>query len=40
MHAVALALKAMEMDCQAPGPTEVIQQRTMGLDDAAAVRAA
>jgi hypothetical protein len=39
IHAVALALKAREMDSQAPGPAEVIQQRSMGLDDAAAVRA-
>ena len=39
MHAVALALKAREMGGQAPGPAEVIQQRSMGLEDAAAVRA-
>jgi hypothetical protein len=39
MHAVALALKAKEMGGQAPRPAEVIQQRSMGLDDAAAVRA-
>ena len=39
LHAVALALKAREMGGQAPGPAEVIQQRSMGLDDAAAVRA-
>src|ERR1035437_4667514 len=39
VHAVALALKAKEMGGQAPGPAEVIQQRSMGLDDAAAVRA-
>jgi hypothetical protein len=39
LHAVALALKAREMGGQAPGPAEVIQQRSMGLDDAAAVQA-
>jgi hypothetical protein len=39
VHAVALALKSKEMGGQAPGPAEVIQQRSMGLDDAAAVRA-
>src|ERR1017187_9808183 len=39
IHAVALALKAREMGGQAPGPAEVIQQRSMGLEDAAAVRA-
>src|SRR5664280_1454957 len=39
VHAVALALKAREMGGLAPGPAEVIQQRSMGLDDAAAVRA-
>jgi hypothetical protein len=38
IHAVALALKAREMGGQPPGPAEVIQQRSMGLDDAAAVR--
>ena len=39
IHAVVLALKAKEMGGEAPGPAEVIQQRSMGLDDAAAVRA-
>jgi hypothetical protein len=39
IHAVALALKAREMGGQAPGPVEVIQQRSLGLEDAAAVRA-
>jgi hypothetical protein len=39
MHAVALALKAREMGGQVPGPAEVIQQRSMGLEDAASVRA-
>jgi hypothetical protein len=39
IHAVALALKAREMGGQAPGPAEVIQQRSLGLEDAAAVRA-
>ena len=39
MHAVALALKAREMGGQEPGPAEVVQQRSMGLEDAGAVRA-
>jgi hypothetical protein len=39
IHAVALALKAREMDSQAPGSVEVLQQRSLGLDDAEAVRA-
>jgi hypothetical protein len=39
IHAVALALKAREFGGQALGPTEVVQQRSMGLDDAEAVRA-
>jgi hypothetical protein len=39
LHAVALALKAREMGGQGSGLAEVIQQRSMGLDDAAAVRA-
>jgi hypothetical protein len=39
IHAVALALKAREMGGQAPGPAEVIQQRSMGLEDAATARA-
>jgi hypothetical protein len=39
IHAVALALKAREMSGQAAGPCELVQQRSMGLDDAAAVRA-
>jgi hypothetical protein len=39
MHAVALALKAREMCGEAAGAREVVQQRSMGLDDAAAVRA-
>jgi len=39
LHAVALALKAREMGGQVPGAAEVIQQRSMGLDDAEAVRA-
>ncbi len=39
MHVVALALKAREMGGQAPGPAEVIQQRSMGLEDAETVRA-
>src|ERR1035438_711652 len=36
IHAVALALKAREMSGQAAGPCELVQQRSMGLDDAAA----
>ena len=39
IHAVALALKAKGMGGQALGPAEAVQQRSMGLDDAAAVRA-
>src|ERR1035437_3688802 len=39
VHAVALALKSRELGGQTPGPAEVTQQRSMGLDDAAAVRA-
>ena len=38
IHAVALALKAREFGGQALGPAELVQQRSMGLDDAAAVR--
>ena len=38
IHAVALALKARDMSGQADGPDEVVQQRSLGLDDAAAVR--
>ena len=39
IHAVALALKAREMSGQGAGPCELVQQRSMGLYDAAAVRA-
>jgi len=39
LHAVALALKAREKLGQPGGPAEVLQQRAMGLEDAAAVRA-
>jgi hypothetical protein len=39
IHAVTLALKAREMSGQAAGPGELVQQRSMGLDDAVAVRA-
>jgi hypothetical protein len=39
IHAVALALKARSMDDQSPGPVEVVQQRSMGLEDAETVRA-
>jgi hypothetical protein len=39
IHAVALALKAREMSGKPAGPGEVVQQRSLGLDDAAAVRA-
>jgi hypothetical protein len=33
MHAVALALKAREMGGQVPGPTEVIQQWSLRLEE-------
>ncbi len=39
IHAVALALKAREISGKPAGPGEVVQQRSLGLDDAAAVRA-
>jgi len=39
IHAVALALKVREMSGKPAGPGEVVQQRSLGLDDAAAVRA-
>jgi hypothetical protein len=39
IHAVALALKASDLTGQAAEPDEVVQQRSLGLDDAAAVRA-
>ena len=39
LHAVALALKAREMAGQPAGPDEVLEERSMGLEDAAAVRA-
>jgi len=39
IHAVALALKVRDTSGQAAGPDEVVQQRSLGLDDAAAVRA-
>ena len=39
IHAVALALRAREMCGQAAGPCELVQQRSLGLDDAAEVRA-
>jgi hypothetical protein len=38
MHAVALGLKARGLPGQGPGAAELIQQRSMGLDEAAAVR--
>ena len=38
IHAVALALKARDASGQAAGG-DLVQQRSMGLDDAAAVRA-
>jgi hypothetical protein len=38
MHAVALALKARVVSGQVAGPDELVQQRNLGLDDAAAVR--
>src|SRR5512135_2269443 len=39
IHAVALALKARDTSGRAAGPDEFVQQRSLGLDDAAAVRA-
>ena len=39
IHAVALALKARERLGQSAGPAEVLEQRVMGLEDAASVRA-
>ena len=39
LHGVALALKAREKLDQPAGPAEVLQERVMGLEDAAAVRA-
>lgn len=39
IHAVALALNAKDRSGQAAGPGEVVQQRSMGLEDAATVRA-
>ncbi len=39
IHAVALALKAKDTSGPAAGPDQVVQQRSLGLDDAAAVRA-
>src|ERR1035441_9257445 len=39
IHAVALALKARSMSGQGAGAVELIQQRSLGLDDAEAVRA-
>ena len=39
IHAVALALKARSMAGQGAGAVELIQERSLGLDDAEAVRA-
>ena len=39
MHAVALALKARSLSGQAAGAGEILQQRSMGLEDAATIRA-
>src|ERR1017187_4118750 len=39
IHAVALTLKARSMSSQGAGAVELIQQRSLGLDDAEAVRA-
>jgi hypothetical protein len=39
IHGVALALNAREKLGQPAGPAEALQQRVMGLEDAAAVRA-
>jgi len=39
LHAVALALKARDGAGRAAGPDEVVEERSMGLEDAASVRA-
>ncbi len=39
LHAVALALKARDRARQGAGPEELVEERSMGLDDAAAIRA-
>src|ERR1017187_756251 len=39
LHAVALALKARERAGQGAGPDELAEERSMGLEEAAAVRA-
>ena len=39
IHAVALALKARNIAGYAPGTAEIVQERNLGLDDAAAIRA-
>jgi hypothetical protein len=39
LHAVALALKARDRAGQAAGPDEFVEEQSMGLEDAAAVRA-
>ena len=39
LHAVTLALKARDRARQGAGPEERVEERSMGLDDAAAVRA-
>jgi hypothetical protein len=39
LHGVALALKAREAAEKPAGPAEVLEERSMGLEDAAAVRA-
>src|ERR1019366_7400701 len=39
LHAVTLALKARDRARQGAGPEERVEERSMGLDDAAAIRA-
>ena len=39
LHAVALALKARDLAGKPAGPDEILEERSMGLEDAAAVRA-
>ena len=39
IHAVALALKTRELAGEGAGANELVQQRSLGLDEAAAVRA-
>jgi len=38
LHAVALALKARDRASQGAGPEDLVEERSLGLDDAVAVR--